>query len=129
MKEEKHHILFPRKLWNMYESGHKLRTNNGLIVPLNHAAHLIIHGELEQVPLMDTYTLDRVVKLYIPRYDSGLNTSTDYIGNIRRLQDTVEEAIDHPRTSKIARSVGLTAIEALDFQINVINKTETIYRV
>ena len=108
----------------MYESGHKLRTNYALIVPLEHAAHLLIHGELEQVPLLDNYTLDRVVKIYMPRYDSGLNTSTDYIGNIRRLQDTIEEAIDHPRTSKIARSVGLTAIEALDYQTHIMRKEE-----
>jgi len=40
------------------------------------------------------------------------------------LQDTIEEAIDHPRTSKIARSVGLTAIEALDYQTHIMRKEE-----
>jgi len=124
MKDEKHHVLYPKKLWNMYNSGHKLRTNNALIVPISHAAHLLIHGELEQVPLLDTYTLDRVVGIYMPRYDSGLTMGTNYINNIQKFQDAIEEAIDHPRASKAARSVGFTAIEALDYQTHIMRKEE-----
>jgi len=123
-KLEKHHVLYPRKLWNLYDSGHKLRTNNALIVPITHAGHLAIHGELEQMPLLDNYTLDRVVGLFMPRHDSGLTMGTNYINNINKFQDAIEEAIDHPRASKAARSVGFTAIEALDYQTHIMRKEQ-----
>ena len=123
-KVEKHHVLYPRKLWNLYDNGHKLRTNNALIVPVSHAGHLAIHGELEQMPLLDNYTLDRVVGLFMPRYDSSLMMGTNYINNIQKFQVTIEEAIDHPKASRVARSVGWAAIEALDYQMNIIRKEE-----
>jgi len=123
-KLEKHHVLYPRKLWNLYDSGHKLRTNNALIVPITHAGHLAIHGELEQMPLLDNYTLDRVVGLFMPRYDSSLMMGTNYINNINKFQDAIEEAIDHPRASRAARSVGFTAIEALEYQTHIMRKEE-----
>jgi len=124
MKDEKHHVLYPKKLWNMYNSGHKLRTNNALIVPITHAGHLAIHGELEQMPLLDNYTLDRVVGLFMPKYDSSLMMGTNYINNINKFQDAIEEAIDHPRASRAARSVGFTAIEALEYQTHIMRKEE-----
>jgi len=49
---------------------------------------------------------------------------TNYINNINKFQDAIEEAIDHPRASRAARSVGFTAIEALEYQTHIMRKEE-----
>jgi len=114
-KIEKHHILFPERIWNQYESGKRLRSNSGLIVLLYSGAHKQIHRKLEQVPLLDTFTLDKVVKEYEP--------TRNPLHNIYFLQDAIHDALWHDaRSSKVAKMLGEVVLEALDLQIPIIRE-------
>jgi len=113
---EKHHVLFPNKLWTQYDSGKILRTSPGLIVPLYHGGHEQIHKRLEQVPLLDSYTLDKVARDFEPIIDKP-------ILSIYALQRAITEATQfNSRSSKIARSLGQVVCDALDMQIPIIRE-------
>jgi len=108
--------LFPNKLWTQYDSGKILRTSPGLIVPLYHGGHEQIHKRLEQVPLLDSYTLDKVARDFEPIIDKP-------ILSIYALQRAITEATQfNSRSSKIARSLGQVVCDALDMQIPIIKE-------
>ena len=115
-KVEKHHVLYPNRLWGAFDSGRKLRTTPELIVPLYHGAHNQIHQNLEQVPMLDTFTLDRVVRDFQPIQDNP-------VYSIYALQKAIHESVNfNARASKVAREVGMIACEALEMQVPIIKQ-------
>ena len=115
-KIEKHHVLYPNRLWGAFDSGRKLRQTPELIVPLYHGAHQRIHAHLDQVPIPDTFTLDRVLRDYRPIQDNP-------VYSIYALQKSIHEAVNfNARASKVAREVGMIACEALEMQVATIKE-------
>jgi len=116
-KVEKHHILYPNRLWTQFESGKLLRTSPALIVPIYHGGHEQIHKRLEQVPVLDTYTLDQVARDYEPVVDKP-------IFSIYALQRAITEATQfNPKASRVARALGEVVCDALDIQIPIIKQS------
>jgi hypothetical protein len=66
--------------------------------------------------VLDTFTLDRVIKDYEPIKDSP-------VYSIYALQKAILEAVNfNARASKIAREVGMIACEALEMQVPLIKQ-------
>ena len=114
-KVEKHHILYPNRIWTAFDSGRRLRQTPELIVPMYKTAHTHLHAVLEQVPLPDTYMLDYIVKNYEPVHDN-------FIKSIYALQNILHEATNEMRVSDIARMTGEIAVRALEIQIPIIKQ-------
>lgn len=113
VKSEKHHVLFPSRVWNVFDSGRRLRSTPELIVPLFLGAHHQIHTKLEQVPLPDTYTLDKL-EAFEPVRNNTVFT-------IYALQHAIHEAVNFDaRSSRIARELGMLVCEALEIQVGII---------
>ena len=102
--------------YNDTKRSRKLRQTPELIVPLYHGAHQRIHAHLEQVPIPDTFTLDRVLRDYRPIQDNP-------VYSIYALQKSIHEAVNfNARASKVAREVGMIACEALEMQVATIKE-------
>jgi hypothetical protein len=114
---EKHHVLYPKRLWTQFESGRLLRTSPALIVPLHKGGHDRIHQELEQVPVLDTYTLDRVARDYEPVLNNP-------VFSIYALQTAIYQATNfNYRASKVSRMLGEVVCEALEAQVPIIKQS------
>jgi len=114
-KVEKHHVLYPSRIWGTFESSRRLRQTPELIVPMFKTAHTHLHDVLEQVPLPDTYMLDYISKNYEPVKDNPIKS-------IFALQNILHEATYEMRTSEIGRLVGEVAIRALNMQVPIIQQ-------
>lgn len=106
---EKHHILFPRLIWQLYPHGLFLRNTPALIPPIDREPHRELHVGVPLVPLLAYHGLARVRR--------GFETTGDTFKDISQLQSLIEETNNHPRTHGAERGLGELAIEALDEQI------------
>ena len=117
---DRHHILFPNRLWNQYDSSKKLRETPELIIPMYRNYHNQIHNELEQIPLLDTHMLDFIRS----NYKSVRNRP---IESIYALQTVIHEASYGLRTSLIAQKMGELVVRSLEIQLPMIKKGIAIY--
>lgn len=109
MRREDHHLFHDRLSWESRADATAIRQDRGLIVPLEHDAHLELHRQTPVVPLLSYHALRRV------RYNM-LPTSNNYLENIDNVQRAVEEAIHVPRAHYIERQLGELTIHVLELQ-------------
>lgn len=109
MRNDRHHILFPRKPWETYTEGASLRGTNALIPLMDRNVHNELHRNVPIVPLLGFNALYTVYR--------GFQTTGDTFQDIARLQSLIDRASDNPKAHEIERGLGDLAIHALDLQI------------
>lgn len=94
-KEEmqKHHILFPRTLWNAHPATRELRRNRWLIPELSHDDHVELHRQVITVSPLGRYIAARVLRDFVP--------IGGYVDSLEALCECIESATRHPRVTDL----------------------------
>lgn len=104
-----HHTLFQRTSWDSSQPTRRLRRNPSLIVPMEKTSETLLHEAISVVPLPDPHTALRTFNTFQP--------SPTYVGSIMNLITCLDEAIRHPRCSRLEKDLGGLTIYALELQL------------
>lgn len=107
-RRDRHHILFPRRLYESGDTSRRLRNTNSLIPKIDRELHEEIHREVAIVPILAHHALARTVRMFYP---SG-NTLED----ISRLQIAMEDSVDHIKATKTEKTLAELACYELAVQ-------------
>lgn len=106
--ENRHHILFPEKCWEVYPAGRVLRQQPSLITKIDMDLHQEIHATVPLVPVLGFHALRRTMFDYEPKENA--------VSSVDGLMMTIHEALKHPRTHPIERELGDLTLWALEMQ-------------
>ena len=98
---DRHHVLFQRRSWQRDPSGRVLRSEHGLIVPMDISTHNELHRDKDLwqgVPILGRSAMRMVRDIYEPQ--------SDHIRSVERLLSAIN------RTSDPSKELALHAIEA-----------------
>lgn len=98
---DEHHVLFQRRSWQRDPSGRVLRSDHGLIVPMDISIHRELHRDKELwqgVPILGRSAMRMVRDIYEPQ--------SDHIRSVEKLLSAIN------RTSDPSKELALHAIEA-----------------
>ena len=98
---DKHHVLFQRRSWQRDPSGRVLRSEHGLIVPMDISIHSELHRDKDLwqgVPILGRSAMRMVRDVYEPQ--------SDHIRSVERLLSAIN------RTSDPSKELALHAIES-----------------
>lgn len=107
---DRHHVLFPKRLYNTYQDSMKLRQNPSLIIEMDRDAHEELHRNVPLVPILGQHALEQVRAFYVP------DDSEDPIRHIEALQRAIEHSKRHPRTHHLEKIMADLTLHALDIQ-------------
>ncbi len=112
---DKHHICFPRLVYEANADTKEIRRNRWLMPTLVRVGHTALHDEVIFVPPLDMYTAQRVRRDFDP-------VRGNYIRSIENLMFAIEDALQHPRTRAIQIESAQVTIHALELQIPFIKE-------
>ncbi len=107
----KHHTQFPACLHNAVPPLARIRQDYRLIVPLDRTTHDALHKELPLVPPLSFHLANRALN----NLQDYLFTD-DYVRNLDNYQRSIEDAMKHPRATRIERGLAELTMHALDIQ-------------
>lgn len=105
-----HHTLFNRAAWESHEATKSLRNNRWLIPPLECQVERQIHADIAVVPLLDPVTAIHVRQDFQPVEGNFVASMYSYIRS-------VENAIRHPKSSALQKTLGALSAQAVELQI------------
>jgi len=109
MFKDRHHILHDRVEWTARPQAKQLRETPQLVPEIPRSLHNEIHANVPSVPILGYHALSRTIKGFYPvRFDT--------VATIDNFSFAVEEAINHPRSYEIERSLGELTIAAVQMQ-------------
>ena len=79
----KHHVLFPRKMWDSQDPTKRLRQNPMLRVPIDDTE---LHASGLFVPVPPYAMAERIERLFVP-------VLSDYIGSLENFARAVEQSV------------------------------------
>lgn len=123
MKQNRHHLLYPRRLWTSNNELKALRDNPDHIIMMPVEDHADLHRDISYVPALSLHIAKR-----------ALDTLSDFkrpvtpLDRISRLQDAIERSCDDERVDLIEYQVTHIAIQALEMQKEFLPvKTPKVY--
>ena len=111
MKQNRHHLMFPRRLWTSNNELKGLRDNPDHIIMMPVEDHADLHRDISYVPALSLHIARR-----------ALDTLSDFkrpvtpLDRISRLQDAIERSCDDERVDLIEYQVAQVAMQALEYQ-------------
>lgn len=106
--EDRHHILFSRKVWQSSELSGGLRSTPSLVPKIDRELHNEIHRQVPLVPMLGYHALARTVRMFYP--------SGETLQDISRLQIAMEDAVDHPKATRTEKKLAELACYELSVQ-------------
>lgn len=105
---DRHHILHNRQEWTLRPDAKKLRNTESLVPLITRETHVAIHRHCPPVPLLGFHALRRTLKYFEP--------DDDTLGTVDRLMQSIEIAVNDPRTHPIEKQLAQLAVWAIDLQ-------------
>jgi len=115
MAIEKHHVLYPKRIWRANKETQDIRSNTWLLPALDSDVHNDLHREVAAVPTPPFNMARFILKEFVPIKD-------DYVATVHSLMGTIEEAIHHPRVRTIEYQLGDLIIHSLEAQLPYIKE-------
>lgn len=117
---EKHHAAFDRVSWAASQSGKIIRNNVWLQPKLEREPHAELHRIVALVPVMGKHTMQLVARDFHA-------VQGDYVKSIEELMFTIEEAVQHPRTTKLEKDLSELTVHAFELQLPFIKEAHGTY--
>lgn len=112
---DRHHVLFPRSIYEANSDTKSIRRNRWLVPYLERVGHDALHDEITIVPVFDRFTVQRINRDFEP-------VSGDYVRSIESLMFSIDEAMHHPKIRSIEIMNAEIIIHALELQIPFIKE-------
>lgn len=105
---DRHHILFEKRMWTVRPEARRLRETPSLIPNIPRELHEYIHRNSPIVPVMGYHALRQINGLFVPTRDT--------LRDIDGLSLSIERAVDNERMHPVERQIGHLAVEAIQTQ-------------
>ena len=117
LRVNKHHTQFARAIHESMPNLKRIRTDSRLIVPLDIDAHNELHRNVAAVPSLTHDLAGRAFALFRDYGDAH-----DPIDNLQNYMASIEEAVKHPKTMELERSMAELTVWACEMQIPYIQQ-------
>lgn len=114
--KDKHHIIFPRRLWSVYDESKKLRTNSLLIPTMERSEHEELHTHAPEIPLLGYTALRRTLIAF------NNTTAHSTFQAVDNLKFAIESGVRNQ--GYVQRELGELAIYCLDIQQRYFNRED-----
>ncbi len=104
----RHHILFDRRSWELRAESKYLREQPSLIPLMDMDIHSELHQNCPPVPMLGYYALNSIVSNFHPHSNTLISMD--------RLMGAMEQSTRHKNTHPIERELAALAIEAVELQ-------------
>lgn len=105
---DKHHILFPRRIHEVYSQSKAIREVTSLVPRIDRELHEDIHRHVPLIPFIGTYALQRTFNSFHPTGKT--------LEDIGRLSMCIEDSVDHPKAHDTEKRLAQIAVEGLEIQ-------------
>jgi len=105
---DRHHVLFNRREWESRPQYKELRSNAGLIIPIDRDVHNELHRSVSQVPVLGFYAIMAVQKEFY--------RGRTHLDTVDNLLYALEKTSEHSRLSEIDRGLASLALQAVEIQ-------------
>lgn len=111
---DRHHVLYNAREWECRPQYKEVRTNSGLIIPMDREVHNELHRNTSAVPVIGYHAIQLVRK----NFEQG-DTHLETVDNLLSSLDHVEKST---KLSKTERALAAIALECVEDQVPYIKE-------
>ena len=105
---DRHHVLFNKREWESRPQYKELRSNSGLIIPMDREVHCELHRASPIVPVMGYYGIMSVNREFY--------RGRDHLETLDNLLFALDASSKNEKLSNMERSLSSLALEAVEIQ-------------
>lgn len=111
---DRHHVLFNKREWESRPQYREMRSNAGLIIPIDREAHNELHRSVSQVPVLGYYGILAVQREFY--------RGRTHLETVDNLLFALDKSSENEKLSDMDKALASLALQAVETQRQFIQR-------